>query len=130
MDITAPRAASLIRADAIDTPGIMVAALLLHVLSSRLLSELLWGEAGNYDHFIIVKLLEGKAANRYRGENGHLSSSRAPLGELTFASLTENLSAIYVNRKPVIGFARNRHWSHCTKPIIHSTFPRPTYDSL
>jgi hypothetical protein len=78
VDITAPRAASLIRVDAIDTAGKMVAgALLLHVLSSRLLFEVLWREVGNYDHFITLKLSEGKAANRCRGDNGQLSSSRA-----------------------------------------------------
>lgn len=125
MDITVPRAASLIRGDAIDT-----GALLLHVLSSRLLSEVLWGEAGNYDHFITVKLFDGKAANRCRGGNGHLSPSTALLEELIFASLTENLPAIYLNQRPVIGFARKFHWSHCTKPTIQSTFSRPTYDSL
>jgi hypothetical protein len=130
VDITAPRAASLIR-DAIDTAGIMVVgALLPHILSSRLRSELLWGEAGNYDHFITAKFLDVKAANRCRGDNGHLSSSRALFEELTFASLKENLSTIYLNRRPLIGFARNRHWSHCTKTIIQSIFPRPTYDSL
>jgi len=98
VDIMASRAASLIRVDAIDTAGIMVAgALLLHVLSSRLPFEVLWGEAGNYDHFISLKLSEGKAVNRCRGDNGHLSSSRALSEELTFASVTENLSAIYLN---------------------------------
>jgi len=98
VDITVPRAASLIRGDAIKT-----GALLLYVLSSRFLSEVLWGEAGNYDNFIKVKSFNDKAANRCRVDNGHLSSSRALLEELIFASLTENLPAIYLNRRPVQG---------------------------
>jgi len=121
----------LIRGDTIDTAGIMVAgALLLHVLSSLLLSEVLWGEAGNYDHFITVKSLGGKVANRCHGDKGHLSSSRALLEELIFASLMENLPAIYLYRRPVIEFARNRHCSHYAKPTIQSKISRPTYDSL
>jgi hypothetical protein len=98
------------------TAGIMVAgALLLHVLSSRLLSEVLWGEARNYDHFITVKLLGGKVATRCHGDKGYLSSSTALLEELIFASLTENLPAIYLYRRSVIEFARNRHCSHYAK---------------
>ena len=55
MDITVPRAASLIRGDTINT-----GALLLHVLSSRLLSEVLWGEAGNYDILFLLNCLTAK----------------------------------------------------------------------
>ena len=108
----------------------VVGALQLHVLSSRSLSKVLWGEAGNYDHFITVKLLEGKAANSCGGDNGHLSQSRALLEELSFASLREKFSVIYTNRRAIIGFGRICQSSHCSKPTIQSTFPRPTYNSL
>ena len=107
-----PPAACLIRGDGTDTAGHYGSRSRTAVCTAKSLA--FWGTMGRMGylrHFIIVKLLDSKVANRSWGDNGFLSPSTALLEELTFSHLTNKFGsamALAVSRRPLTAEARVR----------------------